>query len=77
MMTSPREVMDATNCSLSPSSVTNIPDTAHTPLVSGPLASSSIVIEAIFPCRDLVPTMYFLAMLFASSAFTIFNPHQF
>jgi hypothetical protein len=41
------------------------------------LASSSIVIEAIFPCRDLVPTMYFLTMLFASSALTIFNPHQF
>ena len=77
MMTSPREVMDAANCSLPPSSVTNIPVTVQAPLVSGPFASSSIVIETIFPCRDLVPTTYFLAMLFASSALAIFNSHQF
>ncbi len=76
MRTSPRDVTEATNCSLSLSSVTKVPATFHMPLVSGPLASSSNVIEAIFLCRDRVPMMYFLTMLFASSAFTICNLNQ-
>ncbi|HKZ42739.1 MAG TPA: hypothetical protein VJ044_17380, partial [Candidatus Hodarchaeales archaeon] len=34
------------------------------------------MIEAIFPCRERVPIMYFLTTLFASSAFSIRNPNQ-
>lgn len=76
IVTSPRDVTAAVKSSFSPSSVTKVPFTTHTPLSSGPLGSSSIVMEAIFPCRDLVPIMYFLTTLFASSALPIRNLNQ-
>ena len=75
-VTSPREVIEAVKSSLLPSSVTKVPFTTQTPFSSGPLGSSSIIIEATFPCRDLVPIMYFLTTPFASSALPIRNPNH-
>src|SRR5208337_3833921 len=76
MVTSPLEVTEPVKSSFAPSSVTKVPFTIHTPFSSGPLGSSSIIIEATFPCRDLVPIMYFLITLFASSALSIRNLNQ-
>ncbi len=76
IVTSPREVTEPVKSSLPPSSVTKVPFTTQTPFSSGPLGSSSIIIEATFPWRDLVPIMYFLTTLFAPSALSICNLNQ-
>ena len=46
------------------------------PFSSGPFVSSPIVIEAIFPCLERVPTRYFRTLLLASLAFSMRNHLQ-